>query len=160
MCFLRQVIGAASPALKKRSDLAKMKNPTIISAVICEDIRQEASGKFSLAGVLGASIDIAALPATAVIGLYAEVRFHELGPVESQFRIVDSGDNELLKGTLKLNVPSLDSAPMVLGPFQLKIVRDGEVRVQWKTEGADWMNVKSVTIRHNPRRPPAQANPA
>ena len=137
-----------------------MKNPTIISAVICEDIRQEASGKFSLAGVLGSVIDIAALPATAMIGLYAEVRFPELGPVESHFRIVDSSDNELFKGTLKLNVPSLDSAPMVLGPFQLKIVRDGEVKVQWKAADAEWMTVKSLMIRHNPRRPTAQANPA
>ena len=137
-----------------------MKNPTIVSAVICEDIRQEASGKFSLAGVLGSVIDIAALPATAALGVFAEVRFPELGPVESQFRIVDSGDNELIKGTLKLNVPSLDSAPMVLGPFQLRIVRDGEVKVQWKAADADWMTVKSLMIRHNPRRTPAQANPA
>ena len=137
-----------------------MKNPTIVSAVICEDIRQEASGKFSLAGVLGSVIDIAALPGNAAIGLYAEVRFPELGPVESQFRIVDSSDNELIKGTLKLNVPNLDAAPMVLGPFHLRIVRDGPIRLQWKADDADWMTVKSLMIRHNPRRPPAQANPA
>jgi hypothetical protein len=138
-----------------------MKNPTILSAVLCEDIRQEVSGKFSLAGVLGSGLDIAALPGNAAIGLYAEVRFPELGPVESQFRIVDSSDNELVKGTLKLNVPNLDVAPMTLGPFQLRIVREGAIRLQWKADAADWMTVKSVVIRHTPRRPAAvQANPA
>ena len=137
-----------------------MKNPTIVSAIMCEDIRQETSGKFSLAGVLGSGLDIAALPGNAAIGLYAEVRFPELGPVESQFRIVDSSDNELVKGTLKLNVPNLDVAPLILGPFQLRIVRDGEVKVQWKAADADWMTVKSLMIRHNPRRAPAvRANP-
>ena len=129
-----------------------MKNPIIISALICEDIRQEASGKFSLAGVLSSALDIAALPGNAMLGLYAEVRFPELGPVESQFRIVDSSDNELIKGTLKLNVPNFDAAPMVLGPFQPQD-RQGRpypVAVESRRRGLDDRQV----AHHPPQSPP------
>jgi hypothetical protein len=136
-----------------------MKNPTIVSAVICEDIRQEISGKFSLAGVFGAGIDIITLPAVAVVGVFGEVKFPEMGTTETQYRIVDSGGDELVRGSLTVNVQTLDSAPLVLGPFQVRIVRDGEVRVEWKSDDADWMTVRSFRIRHSPRRAPAAANP-
>ena len=45
-----------------------MKPPTIVSALICEDIRQEMSGKFSLAGVFGSDMNIMTIPAAVILG--------------------------------------------------------------------------------------------
>jgi hypothetical protein len=130
-----------------------VKTATVISAVLCEDIRQEISGKFSLAGVFGSGVYVPSLPATLVVGIFAEVSFSEPGSFDTDFRVVDPANKVGIKGKMRIVITNKDSAPLGMGPFLLSITKSGDVKVQWKFGGEPWQTIKSFKVQVNPAAP-------
>lgn len=130
-----------------------MKYATILNAIICEDIRQEVSGKFSLAGVYGSGVNVTNLPATMIMGVFAEVSFHLIGEFEPQFRVIDDAGAISITGNMKLSVNNLDTFPLVLGAFPISVTGPGEVKFQWKFPHSAWQTIKSFKVVHNPNAP-------
>lgn len=130
-----------------------VKSPKIISALLCEDIRQELSGKFSLAGVFGSGMNVPSIPATFIVGLFAEVLFSETGEFEPEFRVVDAADSPSITGKLKLAVLNLESAPIILGPLPVTVSRAGDVKIQWRFAGSDWQTMKAFKVSQAPVAP-------
>ncbi len=128
-----------------------MKSPSVISAFVCEDIRQEATGKFSLAGVFGSGINVPTIPAQMILGVFAEIKFHETGKFSPQFRVIDAGDHASIVGNMQITITNIRTGvPLTLGPFPINLTKQGILKFQWKFGSSSWLLVKAVEIFHVP----------
>jgi hypothetical protein len=132
----------------------------IISALICEDIRQEATGKFSLAGVFGSSLKIGSVPSIIAIGVFAEVQFTEKGEFNPDFRVLDPSGNQAIIGKLKLLVQNTETGPISAGPFPVQITAQGKVKFQWKFGTSAWKTIKEFNVIVDPSGPPPISFPS
>lgn len=123
-----------------------MKLPAIISALVCEDIRQELSGKFSLAGVFTSDMNVLTLDNPIIAGVFAIAEYVEIGVLETEFRVIDSDSDIILGGDMQVGVTRTDTGPLSFGPFHLKLPKEGTVQFQWRLKGGQWVTIKKFNV--------------
>lgn len=125
----------------------------VVAAVVCEDIRQEISGKFSLAGVFGSSIQSQTVPAVLSIGVFAEVKFRNSGEYEPEIQVIDENNFVSVHGKLKIVADNTENVPLILGPFPVNVSAEGAVRFQWRFPRGKWSTVRDILVVKNPNVP-------
>jgi hypothetical protein len=123
-----------------------MKLPKILNAILCEDIRMEITGKFSLAGVFGSDMAVLQLQGPFPCGVFAEMLPEELGQYNCDFRVIDASSKELIRGMIPINTMSTERQPLVLGPFNLVVSKHGEVKFQWRIGEGRWVSIKTFNV--------------
>lgn len=123
-----------------------MKLPKVVNAILCEDIRMEFSGKFSLAGVFGSDMTVMGLPAPILCAVFAEMEPTESGVAQVEFRIVDDAGTELMKHPHQLVVESPQRQPLAFGPINFLVSTPGEIKIQWRTADSRWVTIKAFKI--------------
>lgn len=136
-----------------------MKLPKVQAAVLCEDIRMEMTGKYSLAGVYATDLMASSIAAPFPCGVFAEISSEEAGALHVDFRVIDSGEKICLSGQSQAFFNEAGKQPFFLGPFQLSVSQYGQIRFEWRLHGqknARWTTIKSFDLRPIPQAIPAQ----
>lgn len=131
------------------------------SVVLCDDARQEITGKYILIGVYGGTIITNRLPLNFRPSWFVQLNADK-GAHKFDFRIVGPNDASLLDGQFEFGVAESGSAGIVLPRTQLQIQSAGPLRLQWKTSGqGEWETIKelNVILRTTPQRTPT-TNPS
>lgn len=126
------------------------------ACVICEDIRREASGQFTLVGVYPNDVQCTEAPAVINLSCYLIVEISGVG--ETMFfvenRITYRASSEIaaeMKGQLKVgSLPGADGCPTVLGfdlpVFTASIQEDAEYEVRWSNDDKIWKTIHTMNI--------------
>lgn len=136
-----------------------MKLPKVLAAILCEDIRQEMTGKFSLAGAYASDLMNSNLTAPFPCGVFAEIISEEAGELHVEFRVTDGGGKICIAGRSQTFFTEAGKQPFILGPFQLTASEYGAIRFEWRLHGqkhARWVTIKSFELRSMPQAIPAQ----
>ena len=126
-----------------------MKMPfEIKNSLLCEDIREEKTGKRTLVGVYSGDVDISEIPGTMAIALYTEIEILIPGNYELSLRLSGPGDHS---ATLKANL-ALDKinkfAILATPRIDILVDRDGTLKFEISTDGEDWTTLfeKKITL--------------
>jgi hypothetical protein len=123
---------------------------TAVAALVCDDVRNEVSGKEILIGVFADNVFVGVLPANLIVSLYLRVRFgrSDLSPVK--FRVLaPSGIQVTPEASLSLPAPpDLDTVTaVVIRGINFQAQAEGRYEFQWQPPGQEWEVVTSVRIK-------------
>ncbi len=123
---------------------------TAVCALVCDDVRNELSGKEILIGVFADNVYVGVLPANMVVSLYLRVRFAQTDPSVIKFRVLAPGGIQVTP-----EAPIAFSAPADLETIASLVIRgimfqpqaEGRYEFQWQPPEQDWGTVTSLHIR-------------
>lgn len=126
---------------------------SVEDVVFCEGFRNEVGGKHTLLGVSAPEINIFQLPAIVSCAIWISGRPSATGPFKLEFRARDEAGQELIKGTLGGETfdPGLIAIP--IGPFPLKIEKQGDVVFEWCFDNVNWKTIGTLKINQMPTQP-------
>jgi hypothetical protein len=127
-----------------------MKAVTIVSAMICEDIRPEVNGKYSLNGVFGTDMKLQTIPGTIVLGMFAVIRNHITGETDGEFRVVDARKKTLVKAVVQANFDTVGGSLLPVGPFPLAIHEPTTLKFQLRLGDDRWQTAAEIGVTEDP----------
>ena len=122
-----------------------------LGAVICEDIRQEANGKFILGGVFAGGMNLGSIPGSVRIGVFAEIEPTDVGTFTVKFRVIDGRKAAIVEGEIQFDVKNRKPFGLTLGPIPMAITSVGTLAFQWRRGSEKWETLKSIDVAHDPR---------
>ncbi len=123
---------------------------TIVSAMICEDIRPEINGKYSLNGALGVDMKMQSIPGTIAVAMFAVIRNQVVGAIEGEFRVIDARRKTLAKAKIQANFESIGSALLPVGPFPLAVNEPTTLRFQLRLGDQKWQTATELSVTEDP----------
>lgn len=128
-----------------------MKKPfTVNHALLCEDIREEKTGKHTLVGVYSGDVDISGIPGTMAIALYIELQVIIPGKYELSLRLSGPGEHS---ATLKANLALEKNnkfAILATPRIDLLVDREGILKIEMSMDGQVWTSLLEKKITLNP----------
>jgi hypothetical protein len=134
------------------SDLASI---NIAYVIMCDDIRQEITGKFILIGVYPGNIAIPAFPAQVILGFWMLARPTKIGSYQLQFRLQGPDGAESWSGQMLVHVNKKEDTALVIPPLPIQIQSPGHISLQCREGGGEWTTVSSFEASLPPPPPPA-----
>lgn len=128
-----------------KSDSFEIKN-----VILCEDVRQERSNKFTLIGVFSGDVQVESLPANVSIAVFMEGNVRRDGRIEINLRFSGPGDVEaILKTTV---VPTRAGEPFTIAVPRLTILMEseGEFHIDVAEGDGDWVPALTKNILIGP----------
>ena len=127
---------------------------SILSAVVCDDVRAEDNGKELLIGVYSGTITVHAIPSLP-LPLRCWINMKIEGPYATrlQFRAIDHNREEMYRSQTDTKTDDdAGEGSIILGPilFSLKDP-EGHLMIDYKEEGGDWINVITKKTRYQRR---------
>jgi hypothetical protein len=136
-----------------------MSAPKVATAIVCEDVRIEKSGKHIIIGVYPSDIIIQETPAQIPVLLWLQIDDVGSNDKSFDFRISISGKN-IVKGKFIVSTRGVKNrATIPLGPFPLTINEEGDLKFDVHfSEGGRWRNAITMPVKIRP--PTAQLPPS
>jgi len=127
------------------------------TVVLCDDIRQEANGKFLLIGVYGGNIVVPSFPANLNLAVWILGHAATSGKVQVRLRVVGPQETVLQEGTFDVEIKDvLHGTIMAISGLPLQFQREGKMRVELASAGeADWTPIKTLGVILPSRTSPA-----
>lgn len=133
------------------------------STFFCDDVRQEANGKFIFIGVYGDDIILNSFPTGMNLHIVISARFEKAGPQEIEIEARLS-DKIALKGKLQANIVNAGLGFLPIPIPLVQISAPGELTVRLKMNDAKWREISKINIKaappHSPSPPIAQPQPS
>src|SRR5512139_3475912 len=98
------------------------------TVVLCDDIRQEANGKYLLVGVYGSNIVVRRFPVNIRLAVWLLVHPKELGTFEGRIRVVGPQEAILADGRLAFEIKATNGTIMAIPGLPLQLQREGQIR--------------------------------
>jgi hypothetical protein len=119
------------------------------TAIICDDIRQEKSGKLIFVGVYISAIIVEEFP--AILPIAISIFYESDSPIkkDGDFRVI-MDESTLIRGEISLNVSRSGAGALNIERVPLHIQREGLLQFQWKFGDSDWENIKSIPVSKGP----------
>jgi hypothetical protein len=130
---------------------------TFITAVVCDDIRREDSGKELLIGVYSSEIIVPTVPIILVLSFWIPIEINRPGKSQGHFRIVGT-DSKVVH-----DLPPLDlefsaagtRAALSIGGIGVPMLQPGTVRLDARLDEMDWKELKLITVQIKGELPPS-----
>lgn len=121
------------------------KGMSLSYALICDDVRQENSGKYIFIGVYGSSIILHSTPANIKLTAVLQFDFAKVGVYSIELEIMRNGKRvALFEGTM--NAPTIGSSLSNI-PFDLTDINTaGELSIRFREVGSRWKSVLSLPV--------------
>jgi hypothetical protein len=123
---------------------------TAVAALVCDDVRNELSGKEILIGVFADNVYVGLLPANLVASLYLRVRFARAATSNIKFRVLAPGGIQVTpEAPIALSAPTdLETiVSIVIRGIVFQAQAEGRYEFQWQPPEQDWETVTSLHIR-------------
>lgn len=133
------------------TDTPKVK---VLSAVVCDDVREESNGKQILIGVYSGAITVHMIPSLPLtLRCWVNLRIQGPCKLKLYFRATDHDDKEIFNAELETGTEDpvgLGSIP--LGPIIYTLREpDGSLKVDYREEEGDWINVITKSTKYQSR---------
>lgn len=119
-------------------------------SIMCEDVREEKNGKYTLVGVYVGDIQFSAIPGNIAIAFFLEVSLKRSGKFEIHFRLSGPGDHSaLIKATVlfgEITGPAVIATPRI----DLLVDQEGDFTMEISSDGANWTTIAAKRISLNP----------
>ncbi|MFN3623681.1 MAG: hypothetical protein ACK4TP_06410 [Hyphomicrobium sp.] len=120
------------------------------SVVLCDDIRQEKSGKFILIGAYLGTMLVSSLPARLKLSWWILATPAKKGKETIRVRLMSDGSGPIFTGELELSVGSLEEIAIVLPPIPVELKKEGAFMLEWQFEGTKrWQELMRFNVRLN-----------
>lgn len=125
------------------------------SVVICDDIRQEDSGKFLFIGAYGPEINVPSFPGALILSFWHELQLRGPGEARVEYRVlidhVEGNDSEQLEvasisGTAS-TTDEVDHSIFSLNGIRCDFDKPSILRTEVKINGGGWREVLRRTIK-------------
>jgi hypothetical protein len=126
------------------------------AVVLCDDIRQEANGKYLLIGVYGSNIVVRGFPTDLRLAIWILAHPKALGRVRARIRVRGPQGSTLVEGGMEIDVRDKETAAIMAIPgLPLQIQGAGRMRLEWAAnDDDDWTEIKSISVMQDPRLAP------
>lgn len=120
----------------------------IDNVVICEDVRHELRGKFTIVGVSVPELNVVSFPANLRVALWVSGTPSELGEFDIAVRAINPDGKTIVEGGLKGEIKSLSKMSIVIGPMHLAAEKEGDYKFQWQFQGKKWSAIETLHLKH------------
>jgi hypothetical protein len=126
--------------------------PKIVAAIVSEEIRKEASGKFTVTGAYASDIRIQSLPGFLPIAVLAELHLPTPADFKGTIEVLDPHSNPILTGEFGGQFPVAGNAAMAIGPLPLSLQEAGTYVLRWREtdRASPWETIKSFNVVLDP----------
>jgi hypothetical protein len=119
---------------------------TVENVIICDDARQEISGKYILIGVYTGILGTRRLPLNFRPTWWLQVRGAS-GPHKYDFRVLAPNNVSLFEGQIEFALGTEGPGAFAIPRGTLQIQSTGKLRLEWRQSGAsDWAVIKELDI--------------
>ena len=127
-----------------------------LPGVVCEDIRQEANGKFVLIGTYASEILVPQFPANLNLAFWLPTEAISVGKVKVEIRVVGANEAVLNRAQAEGDMRFLGRGAFPIPPATMQIQTASNVELQIKEEGAEWETVVRIPVKLNETAKPTQ----
>jgi hypothetical protein len=106
------------------------------STILCDEIRQEITGKSILLGVIGSELLFPSFPSLMSMCFYAEGNVVEAGEFRSKIRVIDDVENILFNGPYGITYNFVPGRFSQAEKLQFSVQREGLISII-ATDGGD-----------------------
>lgn len=123
-------------------------------ALLCDQVRQEVSGKYIAIGIYSGAVIFGAFPGIASFTLFSRYSADSLGSHSMAVRtLVDGVENQRFEGGVEITETTEDWAPLPIQPIQFQV--PGVLSAEQQDDQGNWREF----FRVNVRRPDPTASP-
>jgi hypothetical protein len=116
------------------------------NVVLCEDIREEVRGKYTLTGVSAPYLNVPQLPALIKIAVWISGKPTKQGQFKADFQVVDPNGSAVVKGIISGSAGTAAPATIAIGPRPIAIPVIGQYTIQWSFGGKKWDTIEILSI--------------
>ena len=123
----------------------------ILTALVCDDARKEASGKEIVIGIYTGDILVQAYPASLSLCLWILASFKSKGATPLQLRLVGGDGSQLVhfEGTAEIDQPDTP-ATLPLPRFLFSVGKNSRLKFEWRIGAGEWQTVIEKQVRLHP----------
>lgn len=118
----------------------------LVSALICDDVRREANGKFILIGAYSGDVRVNKFPAALALQLVLQTDASSAGEAPFEIRVRD-GEQQLAAGGGELKSIAPGPALVPLPAFPFFISQETTLHFEVKLENREWEMVRALNIK-------------
>lgn len=132
----------------------------IASAIICDDIRVENTGKYLLIGVYVSNVLVRDFPSRLPLTFWTEVEPAKTGEFSAEMRVINVDDSSvLMNGQINFKFAKVATSAIAVPRISVEFQKPGSFEFQWKLDGtADWLAVKRFIVDKRPATSSANAS--
>ena len=130
---------------------SKSPRVSIVSAVVCDDIRHEDNGKDILIGVYSGIITVHALPSPSIpLRCWLSIEAQGSGNAKLDFQVSDHKNSQIFQTEINMGSDELVGYGRIpLGPILYSLKDpEGHLKFDYKVEGGEWINIITKNIRY------------
>jgi hypothetical protein len=120
-----------------------------VAVILCDDVRTEVSQKEILIGVYNQDVIVPAYPATLRCAVWIEYESAESGTHSLELRVLTPSGNPAPLIGFELTFLEAGTATFSFSGLPLRLEHDGEIVIQQKLAGADWVAIKRKQVRRS-----------
>ena len=127
----------------------------ILSAVVCDDVREENNGKEILVGVYSGTIAVQEIPSPPLsLRCWVNLRIQSSCEVRLYFRAIDQDNKEIFQAQLKTETDDeIGMGSVSLGPIVYTLKEpEGSLRIDYKEGDGDWSNIITKNARYQSKQ--------
>lgn len=117
------------------------------AVILCDDVRTEVSQKDILIGVYNHDVIVPAYPATLRSAIWIEYASAEAGAYSLELRVLTPSGNPAPLIGFEIVFDAPGTMVFSFTGLPLRLERDGQIVIQQKLAGADWVTIKTKEVR-------------
>lgn len=137
---------------------------TPVSVIVCDDIRQEISGKKILIGVYSEDVIVQSLPTTLTLCFWIQVFRKNSYAGNAKIRVTDPSGN--ISGEMSLNFMSIENdqfegmmGAIATPALSINILQTGKISICWSDNGVDFSLIGEKRVMTGPVATAPTAHP-
>ncbi len=128
------------------------KRVTAIVALVCDDVRNESSGKEILIGVFADNVYVGVLPANLIVSLYIRLRLADNQSGNIKFRVMSPGGTQVTPEVPFALPPPADHRDIAIASMAIRGIgfqaqAEGRYEFQWQPPEQEWEAITSLFIK-------------
>ncbi|KVK43573.1 hypothetical protein BCY90_17415 [Agrobacterium deltaense] len=116
------------------------------SAIICDDIRKEITGKDILIGVYSGAITVPSYPLTFPTAFWFEIEPKILGSLDFAFKITSPTGNPPIELGGTMQIVALEPTIFAISGIPLHAEHDGDIVLSFRSGENEWIEIKRKKI--------------
>lgn len=123
----------------------------VLSAVVCDDVRQEKNGKEILIGVYSGAITVHRIPSPPLpLRCWVNLKIQGPGTVKLGFRVRDHINKEIYQAEAETaTTDEIGTGSISFGPI-VYVLSDpeGSLTIEYREGEGDWLNITTKSVRY------------